>query len=239
MHQGGRYRPRTNAQDSSAPLGLAVVVGLLAMISSTSTAASGHKSGTGCSRHPAAGWRVELLRELRVDGIDGEPRPSEAEPLDDRVELVGLEFADDDVRCTDTDLKRTSAVRASRAMTTNRRPPPGEALQVPETMRPRNGCGGSRFRTWPTRYRELLGVQFAALPAGDRSPRRTHTPAQAPLERSTDGISPSYLFPGVLIGVAEREEAHGSGRRIAGGRHEPRVQLVVREGGEATAGMVE
>ena len=28
---------------------------------------------------------VELLGEVLVDGIDGEPRTSEAEPLDDRV----------------------------------------------------------------------------------------------------------------------------------------------------------
>ena len=48
---------------------------------------------------------MELLGEVLVDGIDGEPRPPEAEPLDNRIGKVGLEVTDDDVRGTDIDLE--------------------------------------------------------------------------------------------------------------------------------------
>ena len=54
---------------------------------------------------PRQGQGVELLGEVLVDGIDREPRLPEAQPLDDRIGEVGLEFADDDVRGTDVNLE--------------------------------------------------------------------------------------------------------------------------------------
>jgi hypothetical protein len=48
---------------------------------------------------------VELLGEVLVDGIDREPRPPEAEPLEDRVGEVGLEVLDDDIGGADINLE--------------------------------------------------------------------------------------------------------------------------------------
>ena len=48
---------------------------------------------------------MELLGEVLVDGVDGEVRSPEADPLDNRVGEIGLEVADDDVRGADVDLE--------------------------------------------------------------------------------------------------------------------------------------
>ena len=48
---------------------------------------------------------MELLGDVLIDRVDREPRPTEAQPLEDRIGIVGLEFADDDVSRTDIDLE--------------------------------------------------------------------------------------------------------------------------------------
>lgn len=48
---------------------------------------------------------VELLRDVLIDRVDRESRPTEAEPLEDRIGEVGLELADDHVSRTDIDLE--------------------------------------------------------------------------------------------------------------------------------------
>lgn len=70
------------------------------------------------------------------DGTHGEPRPSEAEPIDDQIGEVGLEVTDDDVRGTDIELEADELVSATRATTTTRRPPPVARPRAPGTMRP-------------------------------------------------------------------------------------------------------
>src|SRR3954469_7771507 len=47
------------------------------------------------------------------------------------------------------------------------------------------------------------------------------------------------LFPSILLGVSVRKETHGSGRCVAGGSSKLRVQLIIGEGSESTAGVVE
>src|SRR5277367_6917701 len=55
------------------------------------------------------------------------------------------------------------------------------------------------------------------------------------------GMRPDFLdlLPGILLGVLVGEEAHWSGRRISSRRAQLRVQLVICEGREPAAGVVE
>jgi hypothetical protein len=54
---------------------------------------------------PRQNQGVEILSDVLIDRIDREPRPAEAELLEDGIGEVGLELADDDVGSTDIDLE--------------------------------------------------------------------------------------------------------------------------------------